>query len=278
MCVWCPGFLLPFLKIISGQFLSDKKVGTYVEIDMFGLPVDTKRKAFKTKTSQGNAINPVWDEEAIVFKKVGNGTLLNQQLSCEVAIKVISFVSSGCFAHAGFDQDSRLWRRREVHRPPYHPRLSHPSRWGHLLCSSHRWYHQTVMLSCWAHIQPSLCRLPLHQFKEWEESGSDFTCSVRLRGSEGLRPRHVRRWASGEMCWDQKPQIPAGPRQTLVLLSLRRHWSPVQSHPLCQPDGAESQSTGCSHSGGGRRGRGGQRGEFGHWKSTAGKWRGSWWN
>lgn len=67
-------FFCPFLKIISGQFLSDKKVGTYVEIDMFGLPVDTKRKAFKTKTSQGNAINPVWDEEAIVFKKVGNGT------------------------------------------------------------------------------------------------------------------------------------------------------------------------------------------------------------
>lgn len=57
-------------QIISGQFLSDKKVGTYVEIDMFGLPVDTKRKAFKTKTSQGNAINPVWEEEAIVFKKV----------------------------------------------------------------------------------------------------------------------------------------------------------------------------------------------------------------
>lgn len=62
--------LLPSFQIISGQFLSDKKVGTYVEIDMFGLPVDTKRKAFKTKTSQGNAINPVWEEEAIVFKKV----------------------------------------------------------------------------------------------------------------------------------------------------------------------------------------------------------------
>ncbi|XP_075060099.1 1-phosphatidylinositol 4,5-bisphosphate phosphodiesterase beta-1 [Mixophyes fleayi] len=58
------------VKIISGQFLSDKKVGTYVEVDMFGLPVDTKRKAFKTKTSQGNAVNPVWEEEPIVFKKV----------------------------------------------------------------------------------------------------------------------------------------------------------------------------------------------------------------
>lgn len=74
------GAYLPSLlsfKIISGQFLSDKKVGTYVEIDMFGLPVDTKRKAFKTKTSQGNAINPVWDEEAIVFKKVRHRTFLS---------------------------------------------------------------------------------------------------------------------------------------------------------------------------------------------------------
>ncbi|NWV00470.1 PLCB1 phosphodiesterase, partial [Upupa epops] len=58
------------VKIISGQFLSDKKVGTYVEVDMFGLPVDTRRKGLKTKTSQGNAVNPVWEDETIVFKKV----------------------------------------------------------------------------------------------------------------------------------------------------------------------------------------------------------------
>ncbi|XP_053140725.1 1-phosphatidylinositol 4,5-bisphosphate phosphodiesterase beta-1 isoform X10 [Hemicordylus capensis] len=58
------------VKVISGQFLSDKKVGTYVEVDMFGLPVDTRRKALKTKPSQGNAVNPVWEEDAIVFKKV----------------------------------------------------------------------------------------------------------------------------------------------------------------------------------------------------------------
>lgn len=58
------------LQIISGQFLSDRKVGTYVEVDMYGLPVDTKRKAFRTKTSPGNSLNPVWEEEPIVFKKV----------------------------------------------------------------------------------------------------------------------------------------------------------------------------------------------------------------
>uniref|UniRef100_A0A3B3YPB7 1-phosphatidylinositol 4,5-bisphosphate phosphodiesterase n=1 Tax=Poecilia mexicana TaxID=48701 RepID=A0A3B3YPB7_9TELE len=69
------------VKIISGQFLTDKKVGTYVEIDMFGLPVDTKRKAFKTKTSQGNAINPLWEEEAIVFKKVVLPTLASLRIA-----------------------------------------------------------------------------------------------------------------------------------------------------------------------------------------------------
>lgn len=43
----------------------------YVEVEMFGLPADTRRKALKTKTSQNNnAINPVWDEEPVVFKKV----------------------------------------------------------------------------------------------------------------------------------------------------------------------------------------------------------------
>jgi hypothetical protein len=35
--------MLPLLQVISGQFLSDKKVGTYVEVDMYGLPTDTIR-------------------------------------------------------------------------------------------------------------------------------------------------------------------------------------------------------------------------------------------
>uniref|UniRef100_A0A6Q2ZES9 Phosphoinositide phospholipase C n=1 Tax=Esox lucius TaxID=8010 RepID=A0A6Q2ZES9_ESOLU len=69
------------VKIISGQFLTDKKVGTYVEIDMFGLPVDTRRKGFKTKTSQGNAVNPVWEEEAFIVKKVVLPTLASMRIS-----------------------------------------------------------------------------------------------------------------------------------------------------------------------------------------------------
>ncbi len=50
--------------------LSDKKLGTYVEVDMYGLPADTVRKKFRTKTIPGNAISPLYDEEPFVFKKV----------------------------------------------------------------------------------------------------------------------------------------------------------------------------------------------------------------
>ncbi|XP_045617004.1 1-phosphatidylinositol 4,5-bisphosphate phosphodiesterase classes I and II isoform X3 [Procambarus clarkii] len=58
------------VKVISGQFLSDKRVGCYVEVEMYGLPADTVRKRFRTKTVPNNCINPVWDEEPFVFKKV----------------------------------------------------------------------------------------------------------------------------------------------------------------------------------------------------------------
>uniref|UniRef100_A0A7N6FEL8 1-phosphatidylinositol 4,5-bisphosphate phosphodiesterase n=1 Tax=Anabas testudineus TaxID=64144 RepID=A0A7N6FEL8_ANATE len=46
------------IRVVSGQFLSDKKVGVYVEVDLFGLPGDTKRK-YRTKTSNGNSLDPV---------------------------------------------------------------------------------------------------------------------------------------------------------------------------------------------------------------------------
>uniref|UniRef100_A0A8C1UA62 Phosphoinositide phospholipase C n=1 Tax=Cyprinus carpio TaxID=7962 RepID=A0A8C1UA62_CYPCA len=37
------------VQVFSGQFLSDKKIGTYVEVDMYGLPTDTIRKEFRTR-------------------------------------------------------------------------------------------------------------------------------------------------------------------------------------------------------------------------------------
>ncbi|XP_061769725.1 1-phosphatidylinositol 4,5-bisphosphate phosphodiesterase beta-3 isoform X2 [Nerophis ophidion] len=57
------------VKVISGQFLSDKKVGVYVELDIYGLPTDTKRKN-RTKTSNGNSLDPIWDDDPFVFNKV----------------------------------------------------------------------------------------------------------------------------------------------------------------------------------------------------------------
>uniref|UniRef100_A0A8B9JYG5 1-phosphatidylinositol 4,5-bisphosphate phosphodiesterase n=1 Tax=Astyanax mexicanus TaxID=7994 RepID=A0A8B9JYG5_ASTMX len=68
------------IKIVSGQFLTDKKVGVYVEVDMFGLPADTKRK-FRTKTSNNNSMDPVWDEEAFVFSKVVLPTLASLRVA-----------------------------------------------------------------------------------------------------------------------------------------------------------------------------------------------------
>lgn len=56
--------------MISGQFLSDKRVGTYVEVDLYGLPTDTVRKKFKTKIINSNGMNPVYDSDEFSFKRV----------------------------------------------------------------------------------------------------------------------------------------------------------------------------------------------------------------
>ncbi|CAH0387583.1 unnamed protein product [Bemisia tabaci] len=58
------------VQVIAGQFLSDKKVGTYVEVDMYGLPTDTIRKEFRTRVCPSNGLNPVYNEEPFLFRKV----------------------------------------------------------------------------------------------------------------------------------------------------------------------------------------------------------------
>lgn len=69
------------ISVISGQFLTDKRVGTYVEVDMYGLPADTVRKKFRTKIVPNNGINPVYDEEPFIFKKVVLPQLASVRLS-----------------------------------------------------------------------------------------------------------------------------------------------------------------------------------------------------
>uniref|UniRef100_A0A914X3U3 Phosphoinositide phospholipase C n=1 Tax=Plectus sambesii TaxID=2011161 RepID=A0A914X3U3_9BILA len=58
------------VRVISGQFLSDKKIGTYVEVEMYGLPTDTIRKEHRTRTVPANGLNPVYNEDPFVFRKV----------------------------------------------------------------------------------------------------------------------------------------------------------------------------------------------------------------
>ncbi|CAH0702573.1 unnamed protein product [Spodoptera exigua] len=57
------------VTVLSGQLLTDKRCGTFVEVDMFGLPADTVRKKFRTRVAPNNGINPVYGEEPFVFKK-----------------------------------------------------------------------------------------------------------------------------------------------------------------------------------------------------------------
>lgn len=64
------------LQVFSGQFLSDKKIGTYVEVDMYGLPTDTIRKEFRTRMVMNNGLNPAYNEEPFVFRKVPRRMLI----------------------------------------------------------------------------------------------------------------------------------------------------------------------------------------------------------
>ncbi|XP_072193486.1 1-phosphatidylinositol 4,5-bisphosphate phosphodiesterase beta-2 [Excalfactoria chinensis] len=77
------------VTILSGQFLSDRSVKTYVEVELFGLPRDTKRK-YRTKvTSTANSINPVWKEEPFVFEKIMMPEL--------ASLKIVAFEEGGKF-------------------------------------------------------------------------------------------------------------------------------------------------------------------------------------
>ncbi|NWV35396.1 PLCB2 phosphodiesterase, partial [Grantiella picta] len=58
------------VTVLSGQFLSDRSVKTYVEVELLGLPRDAKRKHRTKLTSTANSINPVWKEEPFVFEKI----------------------------------------------------------------------------------------------------------------------------------------------------------------------------------------------------------------
>ena len=41
-----------------------------MEVDMYGLPTDTIRKEFRTRTVPNNGLNPMYEEEPFTFRKV----------------------------------------------------------------------------------------------------------------------------------------------------------------------------------------------------------------
>ena len=69
------------IQVIAGQFLSDKKVGTYVEVDMYGLPADTIRKEFRTRMVPANGLNPIYNEDPFSFRKVKSNSIQCRHLS-----------------------------------------------------------------------------------------------------------------------------------------------------------------------------------------------------
>ncbi|XP_057303429.1 1-phosphatidylinositol 4,5-bisphosphate phosphodiesterase beta-1-like [Hydractinia symbiolongicarpus] len=58
------------VRVISGQCLSERRCGTYVEVEVYGLPVDTVRRKYRTKVVSNNGLNPIYDEEPFKFKVV----------------------------------------------------------------------------------------------------------------------------------------------------------------------------------------------------------------
>lgn len=98
------------VRVISGQFLSDKKIGTYVEVDMYGLPADTIRKEYRTRTIPANGLNPRYDESVFEFRKVKSKKKPNRKFEM-----IRSFYSDrpSRFSHSTY---CCLRRNRQINR------------------------------------------------------------------------------------------------------------------------------------------------------------------
>ena len=55
-------------------------MGTYVEVEMFGLPCDTVRRKFRTTVVPNNGINPQYSDEPFLFKQV-KSTIITEAAS-----------------------------------------------------------------------------------------------------------------------------------------------------------------------------------------------------
>ncbi len=95
---------------------------------MYGLPTDTIRKEFRTRTVPSNGLNPVYNEEPFLFRKVSasNSRVAVNKLWPKFLFGELSFVRGAgiCFVCAltggatrlGCAADRRVWRDGQVDR------------------------------------------------------------------------------------------------------------------------------------------------------------------
>ena len=95
-------------------------MGTYVEVEMFGLPCDTVRRKFRTAVVPNNGINPQYSDEPFLFKQVKTIQLFEDWSKCfyvhaclteTVKCLLMYVLSVKCL---GFEVDPA--------KPPRHPR------------------------------------------------------------------------------------------------------------------------------------------------------------
>ncbi|XP_054054714.1 1-phosphatidylinositol 4,5-bisphosphate phosphodiesterase beta-2 isoform X1 [Rissa tridactyla] len=182
------------VTILSGQFLSDRSVKTYVEVELFGLPRDTKRK-YRTKlTSTANSINPVWKEEAFVFEKIMMPEL--------ASLKIVAWEEGGKFighrvipviaVHSGYHH---ICLRSESNMP-----LTMPSLFVYLEVKDY-------VPDAWADLTIALSN-PIKFFSLQDKR------SVKLKDGSGARPGTQRNFPSAET-----NGIPDSPRKFSASLS-----------------------------------------------------------
>lgn len=175
---------------------------------MFGLPSDTKRK-YRTKTSNGNSLDPVWDDEMFVFNKVTLGHFKKRKcfsrlqsgvssLVCYVSTrwsflhwphwglqclkKMASLLATGFSPCLPSDLVSEKKKKKKSECSHY------VSRWFTSRCIfiAHQWWNMLLhSLICFlTGLHP--CRLPLHQPEDRAEPASLHALPAGLHRSSGL--------------------------------------------------------------------------------------------
>ncbi|KAK3909225.1 1-phosphatidylinositol 4,5-bisphosphate phosphodiesterase beta-3 [Frankliniella fusca] len=89
------------ITVLSGQFLSDKRVGTYVEVHMYGLPADSLRKKFRTRVVPNNGINPVYNKEEEKDKSFDCNITNNSVTSLQVVLPELASIRIAAYEESG---------------------------------------------------------------------------------------------------------------------------------------------------------------------------------